>query len=117
MSKIIRGTTPTVTFNLPFDVSTIKNLEIYFAQNDERLFTKGYNDCVLNGTSLSVTLQQKDTLLLDEDARLQIQVRFRFTDDSVDATEIIKGKVGELLSDAPIYSKRTPAEEDEPDVN
>lgn len=113
----IRGTTPTVTFNLPFDVSTIKNCEVYFAQNDNLLFTKGYNDCVLDDRTLSVTLKQKDTLLLDEEEKLQIQIRFRFTNDTVDATEIIKGKVGKLLSDSPIYSKRTDAEEAEQDVN
>ena len=110
---MIRGTTPTVTFNLPFNVSTIKNLEVYFAQNDETLFTKGYNDCVLSGTTVQVTLKQKDTLMLDEEEKLQIQVRFRFTDDSVDATEIIKGKVGELLSDAKISGDRAPADTEE----
>ena len=117
MAKTIRGTTPTVTFNLPFNVNTIQNVEVYFAQNDERLFTKGYNDCVLSGTTLSVTLKQRDTLLLDEEEKLQIQIRFRFVDGSVDATDIIKDKVGKLLSDEPIYSKRADAEEDEPDVN
>ena len=67
----IRGTTPTVTFNLPFDVSTIQNCEVYFAQNDELLVTKGYNDCVLSGTTLSVTLKQKDTLQFDDEEKLQ----------------------------------------------
>ena len=106
----IQGTTPTVTFNLPFNVSTIKNCEVYFGQNDELLVTKGYNDCVLSGTTLSVTLKQKDTLQFDSAEKLQIQIRFRFTDDSVDATKIIKGKVEDLLSDAPISKDRSPAD-------
>ena len=106
----IQGTTPTITFNLPFDVSTIKNCEIYFGQNDELLVTKGYNDCVLSGTTLSVTLKQKDTLQFDPAEKLQIQVRFRFNDDSVDATEIIKGKISDLLSDAVIKKDRAPAD-------
>lgn len=106
----IQGTTPTVTFNLPFDVSTIKNCEVYFGQNDELLVTKGYNDCVLSGTTLSVTLKQADTLRFDPSEKLQIQLRFRYTDDSVDATEIIKGKVGDLLSDAKISKDRAPAD-------
>lgn len=117
MGKTIRGTTPTVIFNLPFNVSMIKNCEVYFAQNDEVLFMKGYNDCVFADTAMQVTLQQKDTLLLDDGEKLQIQIRFRFTDDSVDATEIIKDKVGKLLSDEPIYSRRKDAEEAEPDVD
>lgn len=109
----IRGTTPTITFNLPFDVSTIQNLEVYFAQNDERLFTKGYNDCVLSGTTLSVTLKQKDTLKLDAEEKLQVQVRFRFTNGTADATKIIKGKVEELLSDEPISAERADADTEE----
>lgn len=106
----IQGTTPTVTFNLPFDVSTIKNCEIYFGQNDELLVTKGYNDCVLSGTTLSVTLKQKDTLQFDPAEKLQIQIRFRYNDDSVDATEIIKGKISDLLSDSVISKDRSPAD-------
>lgn len=106
----IQGTTPTVTFNLPFDVSTIKNCEVYFGQNDELLVTKGYNDCVLSGTTLSVTLKQKDTLQFDPSEKLQIQIRFRYNDDSVDATEIIKGKISDLLSDAVISKDRSPAD-------
>ena len=98
----IRGTTPTVTFNLPFNVSTIKNLEVYFGQNDECLVTKGYDDCVLSGTTLQVMLTQSDTLQFNDDEKLQIQVRFVFTDDTVDATEIMKGKVGKILKDGEI---------------
>ena len=106
----IQGTTPTVTFNLPFDVSTIQNCEIYFGQNDELLVTKGYNDCVLSGTTMQLTLKQKDTLQFDPAEKLQIQIRFRYTDNSVDATSIIKCKVGDLLSDAVIRAERSAAD-------
>lgn len=106
----IRGTTPTVTFNLPFNVNTIQNLEVYFSQNDELLVTKGYNDCVLSGNTLSVTLKQRDTLQFNDEEKLQMQIRFRFTDDSVDATKVIKGKVEELLSDNVISKDRSPAD-------
>jgi hypothetical protein len=106
----IQGTTPTITFNLPFDVSTIQNLEVYFAQNDELLVTKGYNDCVLSGTTLSVTLKQSETLQFDDEEKLQMQVRFRFTDGSVDATKIIKGKIEDLLADTVLSAERSPAD-------
>lgn len=98
----IRGTTPTVTFNLPFNVSTIKNCEVYFGQNDELLFTKGYDDCAFDGTVMTVTLSQAETLQFDEDEKMQMQVRFVFTDDSVDATKVMKGKVGQILKDGEI---------------
>lgn len=98
----IRGTTPTVTFNLPFSVSTIRNCEVYFSQNDSLLVTKGIEDCTLSGTTLTVTLSQSDTLAFDDDAKLEMQVRFVFTNGSVDATQIIKGKVGRILKDGEI---------------
>lgn len=102
MATTIRGTTPTVTFNLPFNVSTLNNVEVYFSQNDELLVEKGYDDCTMSGTTLVVPLTQDDTLLFDEDEKLQIQIRFLFTDGSVDATDIVKGKVGKLLKDGKI---------------
>lgn len=98
----IRGTTPTVTFNLPFDVSTIRNCEVYFAQNDELLVTKAMEDCVLEDRTLSVTLTQSDTLQFDDDAKLEMQIRFVFTNGTVDATQIIKGKIGRILKDGEI---------------
>ena len=105
-----RGTTPTIVFHLPFNVSEIRNVEVYFAQNDELLVTKGYNDCVLSGTTLSVTLKQSETLQFDDEEKLQMQVRFRFTDGSVDATKIIKGKIEDLLADTVLSAERSPAD-------
>lgn len=98
----IRGTTPTITFNLPFDVSEIRNCEVYFAQNDELLVTKEIEDCVLDGRTLSVTLSQEDTLAFDDDAKLEMQIRFVFTNGTVDATQIVKGKIGRILKDGEI---------------
>lgn len=100
--KTIRGTTPDITFNLPFNVSTINNVEVYFSQNDNLLLEKGYDDCTMSGTTLVVPLTQEETLLFDEEEKLQIQVRFMFTDGSVDATDIVRGKVGKILKDGVI---------------
>lgn len=98
----IRGTTPTVTFNLPFSVSDINNVEVYFAQNDELLFEKGYDDCVLDGTTIAVPLTQNDTLRFDDEEKLQIQLRFMYNDERVEATSILKGKVGQILKEGVI---------------
>ena len=98
----IRGTTPTITFNLPFDTDDINNVEVYFAQNDEMLLEKGYDDCVLSGTIIAVPLTQDDTLLFDYEEKLQIQLRFMYNDQRVEATQVLKGKVGQLLKDGVI---------------
>lgn len=98
----IRGTTPTITFNLPFGVEEINNCEVYFAQNDELILEKDYDDCVLDGTTIAVPLTQDDTLLLDDEEKLQIQLRFMYNDQRVEATSILKGKVGQILKDGVI---------------
>ena len=53
-------------------------------------------------TTLSVTLTQSDTLAFDDDEKLEMQIRFVFTNGSVDATQIIKGKIGRILKDGEI---------------
>ena len=97
-----RGTTPTLTFNLPFNVEDIHNCEVYFSQNDELVFEKTMDDCVLEDDKLSVTLTQSDTLALDEEEKCEIQLRFVFLDGSVGATEIVKDKVKKILKDGEI---------------
>ena len=99
-----RGTTPTIVFHLPFNVSTIHNVEVYFAQDDELIIEKKMSDCILSGTTLSVTLTQADTLAFSTDGngRVEMQLRFVFTDGSVDATTIIKEKAKKILKDGEI---------------
>lgn len=111
MNGAVQGTTPTIVFNLPFDVSVIENCEIYFGQNDELLLTKGYNDCILSGTTMTVRLFQSDTLQFDPEEKLQIQARFRYTDGQTEATNIAKIKVRNLLSESIIGSERSAAQE------
>lgn len=102
MASTIRGTTPTLVFNLPFLASTVKYCEVYFAQEDNLLLTKTYSDCTLSEKKLQLTLSQEDTLKFDDEQRLQIQIRFVFNDDSVNATSIIKAKIGKILKDGEI---------------
>jgi hypothetical protein len=97
-----RGTTPTIVFHLPFDVSTIHNCEVYFAQNDELIIEKKMSDCILSGATLSVTLTQADTLAFSSDGKVEMQLRFVFTDGSVDATTIVKEKANKILKDGEI---------------
>ena len=72
---MIRGTTPTHTFNIPFDTSTVSEVRVIYAQNDEVLFTKSKTDCVLENSTIKVTLTQEDTLKFDHTKAVQIQIR------------------------------------------
>ncbi len=99
----IRGTTPTYFFKLPFDSSELSNCEIYFSQGDDLILTKSLSDCVAEGNILTVTLSQAETLQFDDEEKIRLQLRFLYHDGSVEATGIVKGKVGEILKDGEIY--------------
>ena len=72
---MIRGTTPTHTFNIPFDTSMVKEVKILYAQDDVKLLEKKNGDCTLAGQSISVTLSQEDTFLFDSKKPVEIQIR------------------------------------------
>ena len=99
-----RGTTPTIVFHLPFNTSEIRNVEVYFAQDDELIVEKGKDDCTLNGTMLSVTLTQAETLRFssDDNGKIEMQLRFVFLDGSVEATTIVKEKARKILKNSEI---------------
>ena len=72
---MIRGTTPTHTFNIPFDVSGIDKVKIIYAQDDEIVLEKLNVDCTLEGTTIKTTLTQDDTFLFDRKKPVEIQIR------------------------------------------
>ena len=49
---MIRGTTPTHIFTIPFDTSQVDELRISYAQNDVEKIVKTKEQCTLNGNKL-----------------------------------------------------------------
>ena len=72
---MIRGTTPTHTFALPFDSSVISALRIIYAQGGEVIVTKTLEDVTVDGNDVSVKLTQEDTLSFDSEKAVEIQIR------------------------------------------
>ena len=72
---MIRATTPTHYFNIPFDTSEVKSCLVIYAQDDKEIFSKRTEDCVFNDNTISTTLTQEETLLFDCEKRAQIQLR------------------------------------------
>jgi hypothetical protein len=97
--NMIRGTTPTHTFKLPFDSFMIKDVRVIYAQNDVEVFHKDIYECELDGNELRVTLTQSDTLKLNHRCTVQIQVRVLTTDDVAMASNISTISVGQCLND------------------
>lgn len=98
-----RGTTPTLTFTLPFDGDNITKLSIAFAQklhNDKSsiIFTKVLSDVEIDDYDVSVTLSEDETLKLREDIPLEIQMRCAVGTSRL-ASNILKVDVRKIIQD------------------
>lgn len=102
---MIRGTTPTFTFNLPFETSFIKTLSIVIQNKKigEKLsIEKGLGDCSVSEKSLSCTLSQEETLSFTYGDEIDIQLRILTTDDTAFASKIYTVSVDRILKDGVI---------------
>lgn len=97
---MIRGTTPTHTFSLPFGTDMIKAIEIAYAQNDTVLLTKSNADCTLAGNNVTVKLTQEDTFLFADGACVEVQVRVLTVGDEVAASDVMRIHCEKCLSKA-----------------
>jgi hypothetical protein len=89
---MIRGTTPTHEFNIPFNTSVIKEVKITYAQNNEAVVEKKTSDCKLVDQTISVTLTQEDTFKFDCKKPVEIQVRIlTFNGDALSTVPQIVG--------------------------
>lgn len=72
---MIRGTTPTHIFTLPFETKLISNIRIIYTQGGERILVKEIGDCQLDGSTVTVRLTQEETFRFDCNKYVEIQVR------------------------------------------
>ncbi|MFR5840650.1 MAG: hypothetical protein ACLUFC_08800 [Anaerobutyricum hallii] len=101
---MIRGTTPTLEFTMPFDTSLIAELYITITQNNATALEKTLSDCNCNDTSVSLTLTQEDTLRLEQKpySDSEMQIRVRTVAGEVLASNIMRIYVGRILKDGVI---------------
>lgn len=96
---MIRGTTPTHTFKLPFDASIVQKAMVIYAQNDAVVLEKQAQDCTMQDNEISVTLTQEDTLKFDCHFKVQIQLRILTNQGQALASDIHIVSVGKCLND------------------
>ena len=96
---MIKGTTPTHIFKLPFGTETIKTIQIIYAQNGETKLTKGNSDCVFDGNTVTVKLTQEDTFSFADGVYVEIQVRVLLFDGNALASRVMRVRCNECLSD------------------
>ena len=92
-----RGTTPTITFPLPFAGSGITALNLCFAQKGEVILEKDLQDVTVNGSNLQVRLTEAETLLFDHrKGMVEMQLRIGCGEARV-ASNIMQVSVGRIL--------------------
>lgn len=94
-----RGTTPTITFMLPFDGSWITTLKLCFAQQGELVLEKDLAACVVEENTLQVSLTEAETLLFDDrKGMVEVQLRIGCGDARL-ASNVIRVSVERILKD------------------
>ena len=99
---MIRGTTPTLHYNLPFDTSVIQSAEIvveYVDANKSVNIIKKLEECNVGENYIEAVLTQEETLAIPAPSIVNIQLRILTTDGTALATEITKASVKRLLNE------------------
>ena len=98
---IMQGTTPTHTFNLPFDTNIIKTVRIIYSQCGEKLFSRENKDdnVTLEGTQVRTTLTQQETLSMDPEKVVEIQLRIVTLGGEVANSRVIRVSAERCLED------------------
>lgn len=94
---MIRGTTPTLEFSLPFEVASLSALYVTFKQLGRTVVEKQLKDCRYDGKVLYVDLTQNDTLSFTAGQQVDMQIRAKFTSGKVVASEIMTTSVQRVL--------------------
>lgn len=98
---MIRGTTPTLAFTLPFSAENIAELYITFTQCGKQVIEKSLDECIVESNVVKVKLTQTDTLAFSC-RQADIQIRAKFTNGEAVASEIIQMSVERVLKDGEI---------------
>lgn len=96
---MIRGSTPTHIFTLPFDASQLAEVMVIYAQNDVEVFNKGTDDCAMNGNEIKVTLTQTETLKFSHQDNVQIQIKVKLPDETILVSDVRTVSIGKCLND------------------
>ena len=99
---MIRGTTPTLEFKLPFETSVLAEAYVTFAQHGDVVLDKKMNECQCNENVLTVKLTQEETLSLECNCLTEIQIRVRTIDGNALASKVMSVSPDRILKDGVI---------------
>lgn len=102
---MIKGTTPTLHFNLPIPTSNIKSAEIVLQYVDNFktvTIERTLDECTVGENSISAVLTQEETLALPAPAIAHVQIRVLTVDDIALASDLFDVTVKQLLKECVI---------------
>lgn len=94
---MIRGTTPTHVFTLPFETTLVSSARVIYKQGTKEVIRKENEDIIREGKALRLTLSEEETLRLDCRLSVKIQLRVRTIAGQVLATKPMIVTVDECL--------------------
>ena len=100
--RMIRGTTPTLTFTIPLSSELIQSLYITFVQNGREVLTLTEKDCHFDGTTGTVKLTQAQTLRFNHSQYAEVQARILTKDGTALASNICCCTINRILKDGEI---------------
>ena len=99
---MIRGTTPTLEFMIPFDTSLLAEAWVTLSQSGKIVLNKELKDCTCEARKISVRLTQEETLELDCNSKTEIQIRARTVAGDAIASDIITVNTNRILKEGVI---------------
>jgi hypothetical protein len=99
VKTIFRGSTPTIYFDLPVDASLLQAIYITFAQNGVTVIEKTIADVTREGNTVACQLSQADTLALEGDSVVEVQLRWKMPGGNTMPTKPAFFEVGSILKD------------------
>lgn len=97
---MVRSTTPTHIFTLPFSVDSINEIWITYSQANKIITERRKTDIEISGeNNIVVTLTQQETRLFDDNVPADIQIKVLTHFGEVLASQIQRVSVDEILND------------------
>lgn len=97
-----RGTTPTIPFTIDGSTENIAQMELYIANSQGLILEKKLSEMTVSGNEVSVKLTQADTLKLQDNSFVKLQIRILYKDGTVVASDVEESFVEEILKDGEI---------------
>lgn len=80
---IVRGTTATHEFSVPYNADEIKTLHIAYGQNNKIILSRDKSSAQVSDRNITVSLSQQDTLGFMPEKNIKVEIKLLLNDGQV----------------------------------